>query len=67
VQGLAQLAAAVVAVAPTPVVAIGGITLGSAADVARTGAAAACVISAVNGAPDVASAARAVAAVFRAR
>jgi len=45
-----------------PVVAIGGITVERARDVARAGAAAAAIISAVNGAADVTAAARAVAA-----
>ncbi len=44
-----------------PVVAIGGITVERAADVARAGAAAAALIQAVNGAADVVAAARAVA------
>ncbi|MES1204318.1 MAG: thiamine phosphate synthase [Pseudomonadota bacterium] len=47
-----------------PVVAIGGITLGSIADVAAAGAAAAALISAVEGAADPAAAGRAVAAAF---
>jgi len=59
VQGLAALAAAVQRAGPVPVVAIGGITLDRAAAVAATGAAAACAISAVNGAPNPAAAARA--------
>lgn len=49
---------------PLPVVAIGGITLDRVATVARAGAAAAAVIRAVNGAADVAAAARVVAAAF---
>jgi thiamine-phosphate pyrophosphorylase len=64
VQGLEGLAAAVAAAGRVPVVAIGGITVERAADVARAGAAAACAISAVNRAPDVVAAARAIAAVF---
>jgi thiamine-phosphate pyrophosphorylase len=48
----------------TPVVAIGGITLDRVGEVARAGAAAAAVISAVNGAEDVAAAARTVTAAF---
>jgi thiamine-phosphate pyrophosphorylase len=50
-----------------PVVAIGGITLETIAAVAATGAAAAAVIRAVNGAPDVAAAARVVTAAFASR
>jgi thiamine-phosphate pyrophosphorylase len=49
---------------PLPVVAIGGIGLDTVADVARAGAAAAAVIAAVNGAPDVVLAARQVCAAF---
>ncbi len=60
--GLAQLAA--VCALGTPVVAIGGITLDRVADVARSGASAAALIAAVNGAPDIATAARAVVAAF---
>jgi thiamine-phosphate pyrophosphorylase len=48
----------------TPVVAIGGITLDTVADVARAGAHAAAVIRAVNGAADVTAAARLVTAAF---
>jgi thiamine-phosphate pyrophosphorylase len=48
----------------TPVVAIGGITLDKVGEVARAGAAAAALISAVNAAPDVVAAARAVSAAF---
>lgn len=48
----------------TPVVAIGGITLATVADVARAGASAAAVIRAVNAAPDVTAAARTVTAAF---
>jgi len=65
VQGLEGLALAVQAAGSVPVVAIGGITPAHAAAIAATGAAAACAISAVNGAPDVASAARAIATAFR--
>jgi len=65
VQGLEGLALAVQAAGNVPVVAIGGITPGHAAAIAATGAAAACAISAVNGAPDVASAARVIATAFR--
>ena len=49
---------------PLPVVAIGGIGLDTVADVVRAGAAAAAVISAVNGAPDVVAAARLVSNAF---
>lgn len=64
VQGVAALAEAVSAVAPIPVVAIGGITVARAVDIAATGAAAACAIAAVNGATDPAVAARAIARAF---
>jgi thiamine-phosphate pyrophosphorylase len=47
-----------------PVVAIGGITVEDAPRIAAAGAAAAAIISAVNGAPDVAAAARAVVNAF---
>jgi thiamine-phosphate pyrophosphorylase len=57
--GLALLTEAVRTVAPRPVIAIGGIDLARAAAVVRAGAAGAAVISAVAGAPDPASAARA--------
>jgi thiamine-phosphate pyrophosphorylase len=50
-----------------PVVAIGGIGLDDVADVVRAGAAAAAVISAVNGASDVVAAARVVASAFATR
>jgi thiamine-phosphate pyrophosphorylase len=60
VEGLRAVAAA----SPIPVVAIGGITLGTVASVAAAGAAAAAVIAAVNDAPDPAAAGRAVAAAF---
>ncbi|HWE27328.1 MAG TPA: thiamine phosphate synthase [Polyangia bacterium] len=63
VVGLARLAR-VCGASSIPVVAIGGITLDTVADVARAGAAAAAVIRAVNSAPDVAAAARAVTAAF---
>jgi thiamine-phosphate pyrophosphorylase len=49
---------------PVPVVAIGGITLETVADVARAGAHAAAIIRAVNGAADVAAAARCVTSAF---
>ena len=57
--GLALLTEAARSVAPRPVIAIGGIDLARAASVVRAGAAGAAVISAVAGAPDPASAARA--------
>jgi len=59
VQGLAGLAAAVRAAGGVPVVAIGGIATEVAAEVYAAGAAAICAIGAVNGAADVARAARA--------
>jgi thiamine-phosphate pyrophosphorylase len=62
--GPAGLAAAVRAAAGVPVVAIGGITPARSAEVAAAGAHAACAISAVNQAADVAAAARAIAACF---
>jgi thiamine-phosphate pyrophosphorylase len=58
-RGLAALAEAVAIAAPRPLVAIGGIDAARAADVARAGAAAVCVLSAVAGAPDPEAAARA--------
>jgi len=73
VQGIDGLLAAVSAVSAAtagmgsgapPIVAIGGITPELAREVAAAGAAAACVISAVNSAPDVTAAARRVAAAF---
>jgi thiamine-phosphate diphosphorylase len=64
VVGVGQLARVVAAVAPLPVVAIGGITPARAAEIADAGAAAACVISAVNRAADVVAAGRQVAAAF---
>ncbi|MSP63217.1 MAG: thiamine phosphate synthase [Myxococcales bacterium] len=48
-----------------PVVAIGGISLDHVPEVVAAGAAAAALIAAVNGAPDVAAAARQVTAAFR--
>lgn len=48
VQGIGGLSEAVVAAGATPVVAIGGITPARASEIASTGAAAACCISAVN-------------------
>jgi len=62
VVGLAQLAE--VCRLAIPVVAIGGITVERAADVAQAGARAAAIIAAVNGAADVTAAARAVNAAF---
>jgi thiamine-phosphate pyrophosphorylase len=62
VVGLERLAEACALGAP--VVAIGGITVERAAEVARAGASAAAVIAAVNGAPDPVAAARAIVAVF---
>jgi thiamine-phosphate pyrophosphorylase len=61
VQGLAALREAVRLAGPIPVVAIGGISPERAPAVYAAGAAAICAISAVNGAPDVAAAARALA------
>jgi len=66
VQGLTALAEVARAAFPIPVVAIGGVTVASAAAIAATGAAAAAAISAVNAAPDPAAAARAIAAAFTA-
>jgi thiamine-phosphate pyrophosphorylase len=63
VQGVAALRAAVELAGDIPVVAIGGITPDQAAAVYATGAAAICAIAAVNGAPDIAAAARALARV----
>jgi len=64
VVGVGQLARVAELVAPVPVVAIGGITPARAAEIAEAGAAAACVISAVNRSADVRGAARQVAAAF---
>lgn len=64
VVGLDRLAAAVRLAAPVPVVAIGGVTPARAAELAATGAHAACAISAVNQAEDVRAAAAAIAAAF---
>ena len=50
----------------TPIVAIGGITVESARAVATAGAAAAALISAIDGAPDPAAAAGQVSEAFRA-
>ncbi|HLU67439.1 MAG TPA: thiamine phosphate synthase [Kofleriaceae bacterium] len=60
--GVELLREAVRAAAPIPVVAIGGITPGRAAEVAAAGAHAACAIAAVNRAADIAAAGRAIAA-----
>lgn len=64
VVGLEALAR-ICAFATIPVVAIGGITLATVADVARAGASAAAIIRAVNAAPDITAAARFVSAAFR--
>jgi thiamine-phosphate pyrophosphorylase len=64
VQGLAGLAGAVRAAGPVPIVAIGGITPERAAEVAATGAHAACAIAAVNRAADPAAAGRRIASAF---
>ena len=61
VQGLAGLRAAVAVAGATPIVAIGGITPEHAAALFAAGASAVCAISAVNNAPDVGIAARAMA------
>jgi thiamine-phosphate diphosphorylase len=61
VQGLAGLARAVRIAAGVPVVAIGGVTPDRAAELAATGAAAACAIGAVNGAADPGDAGRRIA------
>ncbi len=58
VQGLAGLAAAVAAAQGVPVVAIGGVTAASAAELYRAGASALCAISAVNHSADPEAAAR---------
>ena len=67
VQGVAALAEAVRRASPVPVVAIGGIALASVAEVVASGAAAACVIAAVNSAADVVAAGRSVGAAFARR
>ncbi len=61
--GVATLAE-ICGVVAVPVVAIGGVTLEAAVEVARAGAVAAAVIAAVDRAPDPAAAGRAVAAAF---
>ena len=58
VQGIDGLRAAVEVAGRVPVVAIGGITPGHAAEIYATGASAVCAIGAVNDAPDVVVAAR---------
>jgi len=62
-RGIAQLAAACRAVR-VPVIAIGGITLGNAADAIAAGAAGIAVISAVAGAPDRVAAVREIVSLF---
>lgn len=62
VVGLEGLAAAVQAAGGVPVVAIGGVTVASAASLHQAGAAAACAIAAVNAALDPAAAGRALGA-----
>jgi thiamine-phosphate pyrophosphorylase len=64
VQGTAGLARAVAAAGGVPIVAIGGITVERAAEVAAAGATAACAIAAVNGAKDPEAAGRAIACAF---
>lgn len=59
IQGIAGLRAAVAAAGTTPLVAIGGISPATAADVYDAGAAAICAIHAVNDAAEVLQAARA--------
>jgi thiamine-phosphate pyrophosphorylase len=59
VQGIQALARACIAAKSTPVVAIGGIGPGNGPELRAAGAAGACAISSINGAPDVAAAARA--------
>lgn len=65
VQGLAALRSAVALAGSTPIVAIGGISLAAVDEVAATGVAAWCAISAINDASDVAGAARAMNAAAR--
>jgi thiamine-phosphate pyrophosphorylase len=64
VQGTLGLSRAVAAAGGVPIVAIGGITVARAAEVAAAGAAAACAIAAVNGAEDPVAAGRAIACAF---
>ena len=61
VQGITALRAAVEAARPTPVVAIGGVTVERAMALYATGVTAICAIGAVNDAADVGAAARAMA------
>ena len=58
VVGLQRLAQVCSAVAPLPVVAIGGLGVGNAADTIRAGCAGVAVVSAVFGVPDAVGAAR---------
>lgn len=67
VQGIAGLREAVAAAHDIPVVAIGGITPDTAADVAAAGAAAACCISAVNHSENSALAGARISAAFALR
>jgi thiamine-phosphate pyrophosphorylase len=67
VQGVDALAEAVRRAGSVPVVAIGGIGLDTVHSVARAGAAAACVVAAVNLAPDVVAAARRIGRPFEER
>jgi thiamine-phosphate pyrophosphorylase len=64
VVGIQGLAAACAAAGRVPVVAIGGLTVADGPALAAAGAAAACAISAVNGAPDVVAAGRALGAAW---
>jgi thiamine-phosphate pyrophosphorylase len=64
VTGVQGLAAACRVAGATPVVAIGGLTVADGPALRAAGAAAACAISAVNGAPDVAAAGRALGAAW---
>jgi thiamine-phosphate pyrophosphorylase len=59
VQGIQGLASAVALAGVVPVVAIGGVSVETAGAIARTGAAAACAISAINDAVDPRATARA--------
>lgn len=65
VQGLEALRCAVEAAAPVPVVAIGGIGLGTIAQVAQTGAWSAAAIASVNGASSTRSAGETIARALR--
>ena len=64
VVGIQGLAAACAVAGRVPVVAIGGITLADGPALVAAGASAACAISAVNAAPDVAAAGRALGAAW---